>query len=61
MSIKEELGMMLIIIAFTKTEKTINEIDKNLKNVFGTRTSVDELSEEELIDMGDMLETYITT
>ena len=61
MSIKEELGMMLIIIAFTKTEKTINEIDKNLKNVFGTRTSVDELSEEELIDMGDMLETYLTT
>lgn len=61
MSIREELGMMLIIIAFTKTEKTINEIDKNLKNVFGTRTSVDELSEEELIDMGDMLETYLTT
>ena len=61
MSIKEELGMMIIIIAFTKTEKTINEIDKNLKNVFGTRTSVDELSEEELLDMGDMLETYLTT
>ena len=61
MSIREELGMMLIIIAFTKTEETINEIDRNLKNVFGTRTSVDELSEEELIDMGDMLETYLTT
>lgn len=61
MTIKEELGMMLIIIAFTKTEKTINEIDKNLKNVFGTRTSVDELSEEELVDMWDMLETYLTT
>ena len=61
MTIKEELGMMLIIIAFTKTEETINEIDRNLKNVFGTRTSVDELSKEELIDMGDMLETYLTT
>lgn len=60
MTIKEELGMMSLILAvLINDEQTVNTIDDDLKHIIRDRASINELSEDELIKIGDVLENHL--
>lgn len=60
MTIKEELGMMSLMLAvLINDEQTVNTIDDDLKHIIRDRASINELNEDELVKIGDVLENHL--
>ena len=62
MTIKEELGMMCLMLAvLINDEQTANMIDDDLKHIIRDHASINEFNEDELIKIGNVIENHLIT
>lgn len=57
--LKEVIGFIMIAIIMNESIDK-NEVERDLKNIVGDKTSIDELSTDELLDIMKILKQHIS-
>lgn len=57
--LKEVIGFIMIAIIMNESIDK-NEVERDLKNIVGDKTSIDELSADELLDIMKILKQHIS-